>query len=70
MISIQNFVFNPFEVNTYVLFDETKDCIIIDAGCYTDNEKNELMDFIDQNNLKPITQYSTHGHVDHLAGNA
>jgi len=70
MISIQNFVFNPFEVNTYVLFDETKECIIIDAGCYTDNEKNELRDFIDQNNLKPITQYSTHGHVDHLAGNA
>jgi hydroxyacylglutathione hydrolase len=30
MIRIKVFVFNPFQENTYVLHDETNECIIID----------------------------------------
>jgi glyoxylase-like metal-dependent hydrolase (beta-lactamase superfamily II) len=69
MITIQNFVFNPFHVNTYLLYDETGECVIIDAGCYFPKEKNELVNFIEKKNLKPVHLLNTHGHIDHLLGN-
>ncbi|HPH46176.1 MAG TPA: MBL fold metallo-hydrolase, partial [Chryseolinea sp.] len=34
MLTIQSFEFNPFQENTYVLFDETQECVIIDPGCF------------------------------------
>jgi glyoxylase-like metal-dependent hydrolase (beta-lactamase superfamily II) len=70
MISIKKFVFNPFQVNTYVLYDETNKCIIIDPGCYEENEKRELVDYIDTNNFKVIRIINTHVHTDHILGNA
>ena len=69
MITIQRFVFNPFGVNTFVLYDETKECVIIDAACYFEDEKLQLKSFIDKNQLNPIKILMTHGHVDHLLGN-
>lgn len=69
MISIQLFVFNPFQENTYVLFDETKECIIIDPGCYEDFEKQEIAAFISTNQLKPVKLLNTHCHIDHILGN-
>ncbi|MBI9036572.1 MAG: MBL fold metallo-hydrolase [Bacteroidales bacterium] len=69
MINIKKFVFNPFQVNTYVLWDETKECIIIDAACYEDFEKSELIDFIKTNGLNPVMQINTHCHIDHVLGN-
>jgi len=68
MIKIQHFVFNLFQVNTYVLYDETQECVIIDPGCYEQAEKNHLQGFIDQNNLKPVGLYLTHAHIDHMVG--
>ena len=68
MIKILTFVFNAFQENTYLLFDETKECIIIDAGCYENSEKEEIVSFIKNNNLKPIKLVNTHGHIDHLLG--
>jgi len=53
MIKIQSFTFNGFQENTYVLFDESKKCIIIDPGCYEQNEKLELERFIVDNELEP-----------------
>jgi len=47
MISIQTFTFGPFQENTYVLYDSSKECIIIDPGCYDEQERLELTDFID-----------------------
>ena len=70
MIQIQNFVFNPFMENTYVLYDETKEAIIIDPGCYEQAEKEELVDFIDSNDLKVVKLINTHCHIDHVFGNA
>jgi len=70
MITIKSFVFNPFQENTYVLFDETNECVIVDAGCHSPEEQRELTDFIQKNNLKPVLAINTHGHVDHILGNA
>ena len=69
MISIQTFVFGPFQENTYILFDETKDCIIIDPGCYNDSERSQLASFIEDNKLKPVKLINTHCHLDHIFGN-
>jgi glyoxylase-like metal-dependent hydrolase (beta-lactamase superfamily II) len=69
MITIEKFVFNGFGENTYLLYDETKECIIIDPGCYTEPEKRGFAEFIDQNGLKPVKLIYTHCHVDHVLGN-
>lgn len=68
MINIETLVFNPFMENTYVLHDETGECIIVDAGCYEDAEKKEIEDFIRDNDLKPVKLVNTHCHVDHVLG--
>ncbi len=70
MIQLQGFVFNPFEENTYILFDDTKECVIIDPGCSNDSERKELIDFIKDENLKPVKLLNTHCHIDHILGNA
>lgn len=69
MIKIQSFAFNGFQENTYVLFDESKKCIIIDPGCYEQNEKLELVRFIVDNELEPVKLINTHCHIDHVLGN-
>ena len=69
MITVKRFPFNPFQVNTYVLFDETKECIIIDPGMQGENEEEELTDYIDANGLKPVLLLNTHAHIDHIVGN-
>jgi hydroxyacylglutathione hydrolase len=68
MIRIKSFTFNPFQVNLFVLYDETLECIIIDASCYQEEEYNFLYDFIAGQSLKPVAVLNTHGHVDHLTG--
>lgn len=69
MISIKSFVFGPFQENTYILHDETKECIIIDPGCYDNRERAELAGFIEDNKLKPVKLINTHCHLDHVFGN-
>jgi len=70
MISIKTLVFNPFSENTYLLYDETKECIIIDPGCYTPEEQDHLKNIIDQESLKMVGLLNTHCHIDHVLGNA
>lgn len=70
MIQIASFTFNPFQENTYVLYDETKECVIIDPGCYDDAERKKLTDFIAAKELKPVRLLNTHCHIDHVFGNA
>ena len=69
MISIHHFIFGPFQENTYVLNDETAECIIIDPGCCDDNERNDLISYIKKNKLKPVQLLNTHCHIDHVFGN-
>src|SRR5688572_24067204 len=68
-MKIMSFVFNPFQENTYVLYDDTKECVIIDPGCYEREEKKELESFIDDNHLTVKMLLNTHCHVDHVLGN-
>jgi len=68
MIQVKKFTFNPIQENTYVLYDETNECIIIDAGCYFDYEQKELSDFIEENHLRPVKLVNTHCHLDHIFG--
>lgn len=69
MLQVQSFVFNPFQENTYVLFDETKACAIVDAGCYDEEEQRDLADFIEHHGLSVKLMINTHSHVDHILGN-
>lgn len=69
MITIKTFVFNALQENTYVLYDETKNCVIIDPGCYEPSEKEELVSFIKLNELQPSCILNTHCHIDHIVGN-
>lgn len=69
MLEIKTFVFNPLMENTYVVYDETKDCVIIDPGCYHRSEKEELSNFISVNGLNPVKLLNTHCHIDHVLGN-
>lgn len=68
MIKLATLTFNPFGENTYVLFDETKQCALVDAGCYTEQERQTLVAFIAKNDLEPVVAINTHGHVDHICG--
>ena len=70
MISIQSFVFNPFQENTYVIYDDTKESVIVDPGCYDEEEKAELSDFIVDHKLTVKMLLNTHCHIDHVLGNA
>ncbi|HRS53147.1 MAG TPA: MBL fold metallo-hydrolase [Bacteroidales bacterium] len=69
MLKIKRFIFNPFEVNTYLIYNENNKAIIIDAGCYEKEEEKELQKFIIENNIQPIAQINTHCHIDHILGN-
>ena len=69
MISIKIFTFNPIRENTYILYDESGECVIIDPGCYEGFEQNELVDFIKCTDLTPILLLNTHCHIDHVFGN-
>ncbi len=69
MITIQAFTFNPFQENTYLLFDETHECAIIDPGCCNAAERKVLRDFIENKKLKPVKLLNTHAHIDHILGN-
>jgi hydroxyacylglutathione hydrolase len=69
MLYIKSFVFSPIQENSYVLYNEHKDCIIIDPGCYFDTEKEALSNFIIQQGLKPTYLLNTHCHLDHVFGN-
>ncbi len=70
MTTIHTFIFNPFQENTYLIADETGECIIIDPGCYFDEEKSALIDFLKKNEYKLTKIINTHCHVDHILGNA
>ena len=69
MLTIKSFEFSPIQENTYILYNEFNDCIIIDPGCYFDAEKEELAAFIFSNNLVPKMLVNTHCHLDHVFGN-
>jgi glyoxylase-like metal-dependent hydrolase (beta-lactamase superfamily II) len=69
MLTIHSFCFNAFQENTYVVYNEQKNAIIIDPGCYLRNEQESLVNFITENKLLPTLLLNTHCHLDHVFGN-
>lgn len=69
MTYVVRLTFNPFQENTYLVYDDTKKCIIFDPGCISNEEKEELVQKIDALELKPVRLINTHCHIDHIFGN-
>lgn len=68
-MQIKSFTFNPFSENTYVLYDDTQECVVIDPGCADAQEQNQLKQFIAQQGLRVVRLLNTHCHIDHVLGN-
>jgi len=69
MLTVKSFEFSPIQENTYILYNEFNNAMIIDPGCYFDGEKETLADFIDKMKLTPKMLLNTHCHLDHVFGN-
>jgi glyoxylase-like metal-dependent hydrolase (beta-lactamase superfamily II) len=69
MLTVKIFQFNPVSVNSYILYNNAKEALIIDPGCYFEEEKQTLKSFIDKEQLVPVQLLNTHCHLDHIFGN-
>lgn len=67
MIHIKQFIFNPFQEQCSLVWDDNGFCAIIDPG-YIDAEKGQIVAFIEDKGLKPVCAMLTHGHFDHIYG--
>lgn len=67
-MNIKRLVFNPFRENTYLVWDDTKECIVVDAGNMMEQEHRRLNEEIEALGLTPILAVNTHGHFDHIGG--
>ena len=69
MLTLKVFTFSPIRENTYVLFNEQRQAIIIDPGCYFSAEEEMLNNYIQTEGLQPTLLLNTHCHLDHVFGN-
>ena len=69
MLKIKSFTFNPYQENTYLIFDDSKEAVVIDPGNYEAYENESISKFIDENKLQLKKIILTHCHVDHCLGN-
>ncbi|HEX3073042.1 MAG TPA: MBL fold metallo-hydrolase [Ignavibacteriales bacterium] len=70
MIKIKTFVFNPFQENTYILYDEAaKEAAIVDPGCMHEREEKKVEEFIQSYSLILKYMINTHCHIDHILAN-
>jgi Zn-dependent hydrolases, including glyoxylases len=69
MITVKIFEFNHFSELCYLLYDETKEAVIIDCGAFEEYEEKELTDYVTKNGLTIKRLLCTHLHLDHIFGN-
>jgi hydroxyacylglutathione hydrolase len=69
MFLLKAFTFNPLQENTYLLYNEQKQALLIDPGCYFDDEKETIAGFIRSEKLELKYVLNTHCHLDHVFGN-
>jgi len=70
VLTLQSFTYGPFQENTYVLYNEHNEAIIIDPGMYELNEFDAFFSYLSEMDLKPTLLLNTHTHIDHIFGNA
>lgn len=68
MIKVEKFVVNPLGENSFILSDETGECIFVDPGFFYEEEHKEIKVYIKENNLTPVKITNTHCHFDHIMG--
>jgi hydroxyacylglutathione hydrolase len=68
MYNVKVLTFSPVQENTYILFNKEKEAIIIDPGCYGNEEEEKLRHFIEKEGLTPRLLLNTHCHLDHIFG--
>lgn len=68
MIKIEKFVVNPLGENSYILYDQTGECIFVDPGFFYKEELKEIVEFVKKNSLTPVKIVNTHCHFDHIMG--
>jgi hydroxyacylglutathione hydrolase len=69
MAKVIKLTFNPFQENTYIVYDDSGECVIFDPGCYTRPEQQQLEEVLERQQLKPVRLINTHCHLDHIFGN-
>ena len=69
MLTIESLTFGPFQENTYIVSDDTSDGVIVDPGCYTQEEQLALYQYISNNQISIKKIINTHCHIDHVLGN-
>lgn len=69
MLHIKTFTFNAFQENTYLVYDEFGNGVLIDPGCFESEERNELESFILNQKIQLSQVLNTHCHIDHVLGN-
>ena len=67
-MELKRFIFNPVDVNCYILWDDSKEAVIIDGAVLFDEEKEQLKSFIIGNGLTVKHHLNTHLHFDHIFG--
>lgn len=68
MLQLHSFTFNPFQENTFIIYNEHRQAWIIDPGMMTTAEEHILDNFIKEQKLSPQAVYLTHAHIDHILG--
>lgn len=69
-MQVKRFVNNPFQEISYLLYDDSKEAVLIDCGCSNAKEQQRILDVIEKKELKLVKLLNTHLHIDHIAGNA
>ncbi len=68
MLYLESFTFNPFQENTYVIYNDKKQCWFVDPGMYGPLEDAHILKYIAGNGLQPVAIINTHAHIDHIIG--
>ncbi|MDX9889341.1 MAG: MBL fold metallo-hydrolase, partial [Bacteroidales bacterium] len=67
-MKILTLVFNHFLVNTYLIYADNNDCVLIDPACNNEMEEQKLQEVISNHKLSIKYILLTHTHIDHIAG--